>query len=233
MGWLRHFHEDETASGATEFLVLVPVYLVFMIGLFSMGNLMIVRQALVSVTRNVAWDSAAQPPSVDADVTGPYRGALRVQITSRDGFAFNEGNGGEITQSQLAGSGGFGSQIALDALNNKPLRENAVTARTTYGTFRYDGLNFGPALTQSTRAAVLLPRKHKRQVYKATGDKDHVISEWASAPYDPSSKASGNSLPINPVYDTFRAPEGIWKNGARVGGNVNSEHSFFKSRVTK
>tara|TARA_R110002072_G_scaffold120114_1_gene253079 strand:+ start:1159 stop:1773 length:615 start_codon:yes stop_codon:yes gene_type:complete len=204
-----------------------------MIALFSMGHVMIVRQALVSVTRNTAWDASATS-NVSANIPGPYRGALQIQVTNRDGFAFNQGNGGKITQSMLAGSGGFGSQTALQALNNEPLAENPMTARTTYGTYRYDGLNFGPSLMQSTRAAVVLPRQHKRKVYKAGGSNDHVASEWASAPYDPSSTGNGNSLPLNPVYaGYFGDGEGIWLNGARVSGSVQSEHSFFRSRVTK
>jgi len=203
-----------------------------MIGLFSMGHIMIVRQALVSVTRNTAWDSAATS-NVSANIPGPYRGALQIQITNSDGFAFNQGNGGKITQSMLVSSG-TGSQTALQALNNEPLAENPMTARTAYGTYRYDGLNFGPALMQSTRAAVVLPRQHKRKVYKAGSGKDHVASEWASAPYDPSSTGNGNSLPLNPKYKSFfNGSEGVWRNGARVNGSLQREHSFFKSRVTK
>lgn len=227
MGWFRHFHRDETASGATEFLILTPVYLLFLIGLFSMGHIMIVRQALVSATRNVAWDDSVTSDVGPTNIPGPFRGELNIRVTDRPGFVFNEGNGGKITQSMLWGSGGFGSQIAIKALNNEPLNEDALTARTTYGTYRYDGLNFGPALTQSTRAAVCLPKKHKRKVYQAGGREDHVAIDWSkSTYYDPS---EATKLPVNPEYDSFTG-EGIWVRGARVNRNVNGEHSFFRTR---
>jgi TadE-like protein len=243
LSWFRHFHEDETASGATEFLILVPVYLLFMIGLFSMGNLMIVRQALVSVTRNTAWDDT-KTSDVNANIPGPYRGSLAIKVKAADGFAFNgtevspgvwEGGGGEIDPSMINGSGGFAGRIAMKALNNEPLRESPFTIRTTHGTYTYDGLNFGPSLVQGTRAAVLLPKKHKRKVYKVSGGKDHVAADWSSRDYyDPSVASSGNSLPINPQYKGFFGkPEGVWRNGERVNGRVEDEHSFFKSRVTK
>lgn len=233
-------------------MILVPVYFVFLIGLFSIGNLMIVRQALVSTTRNIAWD-ASQTSTVNVSIDGPYRGSFTVELThSNDGHLFNEGEGGEVSLDDMKSFAGdnLGVETAQQALNGTfeasgNRAGSPATARKVIGRYRYEGINFGPALTQTTHAAVLLPKKHRRKVYRVddsgraradsyTGGKDHVATDWASMPYDPSSTASGNSLPMNPKYKGFlKGDEGIWDRTARINGGVEQEHSFFKSRVTK
>ncbi|MBL4847038.1 MAG: pilus assembly protein [Planctomycetes bacterium] len=253
VGWCSSFHRGEEATGATEFLILLPVYILFLIGLFSMGNLMIVRQSLVSVTRNYAWTSDQKNASLSEPITGPYRGTLTMKLKTKDGFVFSQGGGtatkppttyGGIIKADMFGPARTdnAAMIAVDALNNADKAGDAdqepFEIRVVFGEYQYDGLNFGPSLTQGTDAAVMLPRKpHTRTVYKASksSGNNHVAVQWPNAkpPFDPSTKVGKKDYrPLNPVFKTksdpfFSGEDGIWDKNARINGSTTTEHKFF------
>lgn len=241
----RGLYAGEEATAATEMVILLPVYILFLIGLFSIGNLMIVRQALVTVTRNQAWTT--ENDGGPMSISGPYRGELRMEVESTaEGF---KAKGGQIARSDL-GLERYSSppseasvKAALGALNNK--RRNGgggggaggktepFVFRSVRGTYRYDGLLFGdlPSLSQTTRAAVLLPTaNHKRDLYdpNATGNAS-MAAVWRGDGLDPS---LDKFLPLSPMYRGYITKgDGLWELDARVRGNVESEHSYFEGLV--
>lgn len=247
--WWQGLVSGEEATASTEMVILLPVYLLFMVGLFWMGNVMLVRQVMISDTRNFAWDPNAQVPQAGG---GPYNLQIGMQVTeSGEGVAFRKT---QITSADLPQQvkndireicirqqiDDFTPTI-LAALNNTEAAANERVPfqwRVVDGTYTYNGLNLqgAPPNVQKTSAAVLLPRDgHKRSVYKeptgASSDAQHFIARWPGATLDPSAEGY---RPLSPNYATyFEDGIGIWNVKARVKGDMESEHSYFEGKVSK
>ena len=208
-------------------VILLPVYLLFLVGLFSMGNLMMVRQSLISVTRNHAW--SAKDTSGQRTISGPYRGRLQAQVTTEDGFGFNKRT---LTTNDVINQGGV--EIALDALNNKRrqgAKSEPFTSRVVRGTYTYEGIAFnGPAIAQTTQAAVMLPKEHERDLYDPEAQaKANMASVWAKAPADPSAESH---RPLSPKYQGyFDSDLGVWDVKARIRGRMEAEHDYYRPKV--
>jgi len=244
---LRSLLGCEEASAAVEFVVLIPVYLMLLVGLFMMGNLLMARQALVAAVRFQAW-SPKDPSSLSGFADngkaffGPYPGRFTPQGRRQSPVTLARGRA-DRQQLQLTGdessrisSGGLqglsdnARAIAADALNNgndAPFLLTEVEA-----SFTYDGVRLlaTPPISQTASAAVLLPRKHTRKEYEPGS---HPLTEWGQPPYDP---FSSDALPLSPLFgryfiDAGGADKGIWNREGRIGGDAGREWMYYRQKM--
>lgn len=129
---LRRLLAGEEATAAAEFVVLIPVYMLLLTGLFMTGNLMQARQALVQAARFEAWTGvrvgAAGTTNYDAffhGIPGEYR---RVRDPGLQA-------GVKLTD------GGEGADLGMAELTAADLDPNAGGADDAR---RFGGLNRGP-----------------------------------------------------------------------------------------
>jgi hypothetical protein len=201
---LRRLGGDEDASAAVEFIVLIPVYLLLIAGLYTFVNLAQIRQQLVQANRFQVW-SANDPAALSGfdpqyggkAFFGPYEGVFKPTRSNDDDDANKKTlASGMVSVADLRFQGGEGAvakvaatrearSLAMDALNNSRREGNNdvddpphlwVEAQASY---RYTGLKVlgMPEITQSTRGAVLLARNATRREF-SDGDKEHPVLAW-------------------------------------------------------
>lgn len=230
--------DDEGGSAAVEFIVLVPVYIVMLAGLFSMGQVMHVRQQVVAAARFEAWNA----------------GKGRVQEKGADSireafFGIDVGQWeARITREEdvdlTVQGGGRAATIATKVLQNEVANPNETPTRPlrrvqVEGDYRYQGLSFltGREMVIGTWTAVILTNDHKRPIYEDGQDHEHVMLSSqlgrSSSEFDPLGTGAGANPILNPVFGQFpdaATDPGIWNTGARLGGgrgrrgDVGSEH---------
>lgn len=236
---LRHLVvDDEGGSAAVEFIVLIPVYVLMLAGLFSMAQVMHVRQQVVAAARFEAWNAGkgrVQEKSADSireAFFGIDVGQWQARITREDDVDL-----------QIQG-GGRGAQVATKVLQNEVANPNESPTRPlrrvqVEGEYRWNGLSFltGREMLIGTWTAVILTNDHKRPLYEDGQDHEHVMLSSQlgrrASEFDPLGRGANANPILNPVFGQF--PEastdpGIWNTGARLGGNrsrrgdVGSEH---------
>jgi hypothetical protein len=219
--------DDEGGSAAVEFIVLVPVYIVLLAGLFSMAQVMHVRQQVVAAARFEAWNAGKGrqqekgPESIREAFFGIDVGQWQGRITKE-----------EDVDLSIQG-GGRGATIATKVLQNEVGNPNESPVRPlrlveAEGEYRWSGLSFltGREMLIGTWAAVMLTNDHERPIYEDEQDHEHVmlssqLGRTAGA-FDPLGKGASANPILNPVFGQF--PEGstdpgVWNTGARLGGN--------------
>ncbi|MBX3471295.1 MAG: pilus assembly protein [Planctomycetes bacterium] len=237
---LRHLLvDDEGGSAAVEFIVLIPVYIVLLAGLFTMSQVMHVRQQVVAAARFEAWNLDANrgtehgPDAIRDAFFGVRSGTWSCEPRSED------------LPLELAGAG-RGRDLGNLVLANKveganeqakpPLRRVLVD-----GIFEWTGLSFltGARIAISTRSAVVLMTDHKRPMFQDGMQSEHPMVGATALnnlrqrrdAFDP----AGDSNPyLSPVFGTFRdggSDPGIWSREARLGGNVMSEHGIYRQKM--
>lgn len=242
---LRHLLvEDEGGSAAVEFIVLIPVYILLMAALFSMAQVMHVRQEVVAAARYEAWsEGKGKQPAAGADAI------------KRAFFGIDTGSWESTIKEELdvplEVTGGREATIAREVLANKvagsnptpthPLRRVQVDAG-----YRWSGLSFltGRELKISTAAAVILTNEHERPMFEDGQAKEHAMLSSqlgrSASQFDPIGESPGANPFFSPVKglgqfaDADRDP-GIWSRDARLGGSnsrpgdVGSEHRQYQS----
>lgn len=224
---LRHLVvDDEGGSAAVEFIVLVPVYIVMLAGLFSMGNVMHVRQQVVAAARFEAWSEGKGkqqehgPDAIKAAFFGIDNGSWEATIDKEDDVDLNVTGGGRsstIASKVLANQVTNPNQTAVH-----PLRRVVVE-----GSYRWNGLSFltGRELVIGTRTAVILTNEHERPIYEDDQDHEHVMLSSqlgrTASEFDPLGKSAASNPILNPVFGQFSEAStdpGIWNIDARLGG---------------
>lgn len=219
--------DDEGGSAAVEFIVLVPVYIVLLAGLFSMASVMQVRQQVVAAARYEAWSSGkGQQPAAGADAI--RRAFFGMDVGQWEGTITKE----EDVDLRLQG-GGRGATIASKVLANEVGNPNQTPERPlrrvqVEGQYRWNGLSFltGREMTMRTRTAVILTNPHERPIYEDGQNHEHVMLSSqlgrSAGAYDPLGTGANANPILNPVFGQFpdadRDP-GIWNKDARLGGN--------------
>lgn len=235
---LRHLLvDDEGGSAAVEFIVLIPVYLLMVCALFSISQLMLVRQSVVAAARYEAWCSGRGRAPAPGNVKDAFFGTL-VGTWS----ATIEDETDVSTRFQNAGA--RGAKIAQMVMDNEvtdpnvaqvaPLRQVQVK-----GTFTYTGLSPIIGVTRSfdiaTVSAVVLTNPHQRPVFKDRQTHEHVMLSSSlgrrQSPFDPIGATQQDqaylSPIINPAFTRGGDDPGIWNRDARINGNAQSEHRFY------
>jgi Flp pilus assembly protein TadG len=234
---LRHLLvDDESGSAAVEFIVLIPIYLLMICALFSISQLMLVRQSVVAAARYEAWSSSrGGGPSAGTGVKDAFFGTLvgtwSAQMQSNADVALTLQNanakGGKIAQMVLdnavSAPGGGGAV--------KPLRQVEVK-----GTFNYTGISPIIGVTRafaiSTVSAVVLTNPHDRPVFKDGQTNEHAMLSSSlgrnSRQFDPIGQNGYLSPIINPTFTRDQGGDpGIWNRDARINGTAQSEHGFY------
>jgi hypothetical protein len=238
-GLLQELHEDEEASAQVEFLVLLPVYLLMIIGLFFFGNLALARVSLVSAAQVRAWDPAQRFTDQQLErsffASNQHFGTFTTQGGGQARHRPAAAASGAIQpadlQSQGGGASGNMAALAANALNNAGSQNQndlpfwRSEARCT---FLYDGLApNNMTIQQVTYAAVLLPRQHQRPVF-TPGQAHPVVALSGSAYFDPNAQAD---QPLSPKFSGyFDGADGLWDIDARIRGSLNAEHSYIRGK---
>ncbi|MCO5168576.1 MAG: pilus assembly protein [Planctomycetes bacterium] len=236
---LRHLLvDDEGGSAAVEFIVLIPVYVILLAGLFSMSQLMLVRQRVVMAARYEAWSPGH----------GHDPEAMRSAF-----FRFRTGEWKSTPDEPVdldlkLGGSERGRELADLVLENKvegpdhaghPLRKVKVK-----GAFEWSGLVFlltGVQLSVRTDSAVVLTNDHKRPMFQdGMSDEHPMVGAVAlsnlrqDGAFDPIGKGLSPNPYRSPVFGTFReggADPGLWSRDARLGGNVMAEHGIYRQKM--
>jgi hypothetical protein len=229
---LRALHEDEGGSAAVEFIVLIPVYILLMTGLFSLTQLVLCRQAIVGAARYEAWTGKALPGAREFFTSLPGTYTSNVRVTS--GREFH-------TQNELQVQGNEGAELgpgrrdqaarmALELLNNTHGDAAPLELVRNDASFAYSGLLVGTRnVTISTKAAVVLMAKHTRPEHH-DGEQKHPISDVQGAPFDPAAADNRYLSPTEGLSHfgfSMGADPGIWSVRARIDGSPYSEHSYY------
>lgn len=239
--------DDEGGSAAVEFIVLVPVYIVLLAGLFSMGQVMQVRQQVVAAARYEAWNhkpggSAAGPAAIQKAFFGMNVGTWSSNATEADvPLALGSSAGG--------GGGGISEQLGQAVLENKVTSSNGTAKHPLRlvkvdADYRWDGLSFltGRTLSIGTWTAVILTTDHQRPIFDERSGEEHVMvaGRVNGSPlarfqgFDPLGKGSASNPFMNPVFKQFRESStdpGIWNKDVRITGQPNDiqgEHGKYK-----
>lgn len=143
--------EDERGTATVEMIVLIPVYVLLLMGLFAFGEMSMARQALAQAGRFHLWGGRAvfSDDQVKGGFFGPYHGTYTSQAESGDNTPWTlddvtpqEVNlgGGVYREGERAGNPrNEGVTIALQALRNNtppnglPAGEAPSNAEATYG----------------------------------------------------------------------------------------------------
>lgn len=213
---------DEEASAAVEFIILIPIYVLLLGGLFMISNLALIRSALVQANRFQAW--APQEPSTYAGLQngdsffGPYNGTFNLNPDPSIGVerkktavTYKNANAAAASLPSVTGfSRSSQSQtLAADALNNigsGGTADQALWRVEAAASYEYNGvrlLGLGP-ITQITRCVVLLPREHTREEFKKDDQGDpHPVLHWrlggatVKSKFDPT---QAKNMPLSPFY---------------------------------
>lgn len=247
---LRELDRDQEASAAVEFIVLIPVYMLLIAGLFMTVNLLMARQSLVQAARFQVW-SATKPNTFTNFTNG--KAFFTVDGTFTPGTRTEKPVtvwGGSVKNSDLGSGGGKELDLAADVLNNWTggANDHTLYQVTANPSFTYSGLViFGlGTIPQSTQCGVLLPRNKPRTEYDSAKKDGHPVLAWRangtagkSAYYDPSKEAN---MPLNPLFDggygEFQvrgdsANSGVWDKKARIGGDAGSEWAYYEDKPKK
>lgn len=124
--WL--LFEDERGSAAVEFIVLIPVYVILLIGLFSLSQMSIARQQVVQAARLIVWSPGSRfaDQDVKTHLFGAHDGTFTVTPQGGDNtlvkFQPVELRPGSVDLGDGNYSEGTGNpqieQIATNLLNN-------------------------------------------------------------------------------------------------------------------
>lgn len=231
------FLADEGGSAAVEFIVLIPVYLLLLTGLFMFTNLALIRQSLVAASRFQAWapDEPGSYANFEQAFFGPYRGSYGARTRTKRPVTVAAG---AVRPDDFTLGSNRARALAAHVVDNggdRPLWR--VEAQSAY---TYTGLVvFGAAgITQRTQSVVLLPREHTRAEF-VDGEAEHPMIEWdtgagkaRSAYFDPSAT---ENIPLSPLYDggqgeftrTSDLNPGVWHWWSRIGGSDQTENDYY------
>lgn len=217
--------------------MLLPVYLLMLVGLFMIGNVALARQSLVTATQLRAWDPQQRFGDAQLEKAcfayNQHYGNFSSTPNRRPSVT---GRGGPVQDNDLVqGARPQARQLAVAALNNaaSPSGGNDLPfiLSDVRGQFSYTGItlnNLQP--TQTTRSVVLLPRRHQRPRFQE-GQQHPVVKLSQNQYFDPNQPSF---QPMSPKYQGFfDGQEGIWDKDARLRGSMQAEHGYFQGQVNQ
>lgn len=217
--------DDEEGSAAVEFIILIPVYMLLMAGMFMLSQVMLIRQQLVGAARYEAWSGQDVP---DEALKEPFfpggKGTYSCSVTRSE----------KTTDREKLGGSGNAKEIAGQLLDNE-LGEGRpiVFSVAEEATFAYGGLLVGAReISVTTQSATYLMAPHTRPEH-VEGRQDHFIERTEGAPSQ--APSSEGRRYFSPVFGQFRGgfggaggDPGLWSRNARIGGNAQAEHGVFR-----
>ncbi len=229
--------DDEEGSAAIEFIVLIPVYIMMMAGLFSIGQLTATKQGLVGAVRYEAWSGK----KVSADLTKPFfpgtSGTYEHDWVAAAAPAFDdlEPKTQEERRDLIAASVENGKEIAKALLTNAQGDGPTLKGSSAWGKFTYKGLLVGlTSLEFESAHYVMLPTGKKRPEHQENSQ-DHYVAKLPKAPFDPGER---DNQYWGPVFGRFRmgaggagGDPGLWSNEARVGGSPFTEQGVWEGEA--
>jgi hypothetical protein len=227
--------DDEEGSAAIEFIVLIPVYVLLMTGLFSLAQMTAAKQGLVGAVRFEAWSGK----QVDADLTKPFfpatSGTYAHTWTQAAAPTFDnlDPKTAEERRDLIGASIENGKEIARAVLKNEQGDGETLMGSSAQGTFTYSGIIVGTSTLEfKTSSYVMLPTGKRRPEHQE-GSQDHFVAKLPKAPFDPGQR---DNQYWSPVFGQFRmgvgggagGDPGLWSNEARVGGSPYTEQSVWE-----
>jgi hypothetical protein len=201
--------------------------------MFSLSQLMLVRQKVVEAARYEAWSApkgGRAPGGVQEAFFGRYQGTWSAQVSEKEVTA-------DLSQS---GQPGRIAQAVVNNAINPPNGQSSPTLRlvTAEGSYHWQGLVpvEGADVTMKTRCAVVLPNDATRPEFQDNQAQEHFILDrqlGAPAEFKPVDPNDGYLTPIISGYfsGTSGADPGIWSRDARIGGSAEREHGIYQSHI--
>ena len=125
--WLRGRHRDEDGAVAAEFVVLFPLFMILVLGMFSLGTGWFHQQSMVSAAREGVRTGATFPNS-QPDTTGVPNDAWFAEVwQATEGTALTSWDRMCIAYVGLAGK----LQAEDDATKSRIYNDNSPTATST------------------------------------------------------------------------------------------------------
>ncbi len=231
---LSRLIEEEDASAAIEFMVLIPVYILMLTGLFMFGNLVLARYTLVHGVRYVAWHPDTNNLNNGFPAISPYPGTL--QISGSKGADYKPSSSDlepkdADERKRMGDEGGYGAaksesaKIAEAVFNNKGGQTQMYLAKAE-GSFDYQGVIVGglDVKQSGAKAVVYLTRNYARKEYDKGSD--HPAAEWGGSVIKP--KSNNKEAILSPKFQRhFSKEDGVWDPDARIDGSWQAELQFY------
>ena len=232
---VRALHDDEEGTAAVEFVVLLPVYLLLITGLFAISFMTAARQALPIVARYEVW-AGGLPASEIQEIMG-YNGTYEVttpagEASSQQPLSYDKVLNDLRKQSRHVA---MAKAILTNDLGGKsapPFERRTITVHFSYSGLKVLGQEGDIGFETDAATYVALP--HARQLHEP-GKQEHFVEADGFRP----SNVSADKIPsvernryLPAKFRNFQnvgpspgRDPGIWDIHARIGGDEETERS--------
>ena len=220
---LKELLADESGSATVEFLVLLPAYLVFLIGSFQLCWLVMAHQACQQAARVDGWIEGKNTATLFVGYMGDY--SAEATRESNPGFANDDFETGathrNLLRSLLENDFGQGG--------------HPIVHRQRDVNFLYRGVILGGQTVNLGSTSSVYVFNDQFQYPKHQGNtREHFFGQEnpLNPAYDPSDGPNNHYLSRR-INQHFSQNEGIWDRSpqtGRIDGSVQAEHDSYRPR---